>query len=251
MTAFLRIDRCRTCHEECSWEWVNPIVLNGRTLAGTGVWRSQLIDGMCPRCHDASLCEREGNRAREITNRLLRVLLGGPKPYREFTFDRYRVDAGNQLAFELAKGFDPARHSLYLWGPCGVGKTHLAYATARAAFEQGRSIVILKAAQISRKVRMRDPQDEQDAIDRFVRAEVLVLDDLGIGTDTPYARQILQEILDARDFRDRAGLVVTSPYSLEALAGKLNEDTIPSRLAGMCRVVEVSGADNRLTRNAG
>jgi DNA replication protein DnaC len=98
---------------------------------------------------------------------------------------------------------------------------------------------------------MKDPEQEQTAVDEFVRVEVLVFDDLGSGSDTTYSRQILQEILDGRDFKDRGGLVITSKYSLSGLAQKLNDDTIPSRLAGMCRVVELKGPDHRLVPRIG
>jgi hypothetical protein len=39
---------------------------------------------------------------------------------------------------------------------------------------------------------------------------------------------------------------VTSRYSLNGLAQKFNDDTIPSRLAGMCEVMEIKGLDHRL-----
>ncbi len=175
-------------------------------------------------------------------------LLGGEKPYREFTFEKYEIAPGNRLAYERAKHLNTAADSLYLWGPCGVGKTHLAWAAARRCFEETLSVTILRVAHLSRKVRMKDPEHEQAAIDEFVRADVLVLDDLGSGPDTAFSRQILQEILDGRDFSDRAGLVVTSKYSLDQLAMRLMDDSIPSRLSGFCRNIEVQGIDHRLAR---
>jgi len=175
-------------------------------------------------------------------------LLGGEKPYREFTFERFTVTPGNQSAFERSKHFNPVADNLYLWGPCGVGKTHLAYAAARQCFEETVLVTLLPAYRLGRKVRMRDPDQEQSAIDQFVQAEVLVLDDLGAGPETVFCRQVLQEILEGRDFNDRAGLLVTSKYSLDELAAKLADDSIPSRLVGMCRVVEIKGHDRRLDR---
>jgi DNA replication protein DnaC len=115
--------------------------------------------------------------------------------------------------------------------------------------EETLSVTIVRAFQLTRKVRMREPEQEQAGIDSFARAQVLVVDDLGIGPDTAFSRQILQEILDARDFNDRTGLVVTSQYSLDALADKLFTDSISSRLAGMCQVIKVSGVDGRLSRD--
>jgi DNA replication protein DnaC len=249
MTAFLKIDFCHRCRQEKPWEWVAPILVGNRTLAGTGVWRSQFLDGLCPACVAATELKRQKEqRDRALRDELIE-LLGGEKPYREFTFERYQVTSKNRLAFERAKAFNPPSGNLYLWGACGVGKTHLACAIARHGFEQHQSVVILRPGQAVRKVRMREPHEEQAILDQWVQAKVIILDDFGSGTDTVYSRQILQEVLDLRDFQDRGGMVVTSKYSLADLARKLGDDTIPSRLGGMCRVIEVRGPDRRLGRS--
>jgi DNA replication protein DnaC len=246
MTAFLKIDDCKTCHRALPWEWVPAVLLGSKTLAGTGVWRSQLADGLCPACQAAAETElQKKERALAARQKLVR-LLGGEKAYREFTFERYQVTPGNRSAFERSREFNPSTENLYLWGPCGVGKTHLVCATARRCFDETLSVVLLRACQLSRKVRMKDPEEEQAAIDIFVNSEILVLDDLGVGPDTAFSRQLLQEILDVRDFNDRGGLVVTSKFSLDALARRLCDDSIPSRLAGMCQVIEVRGTDRRV-----
>lgn len=248
MTAFLKIDNCKACERALPWEFVPAVVVEGRTLAGTGVWRSQLIDRICPDCHRNEETNRE-RKERDLAKReALIELLGGVKPYREFMFEPYRVNPGNELAYKCAKDFNPASENLYLWGACGVGKTHLALAAARRCFVETISIRILRAGQMSRHVRMKDPEQEQAILDEWARAEMLVVDDLGGGTDTAFSRQLLQEVLDAREFRDQAGLFITSKYSLSDLARKFNDDSIPSRLAGMCRVIEIQGDDHRLRK---
>jgi DNA replication protein DnaC len=215
-------------------------------MAGTGVWRSQLIDARCPACEDAFEKDRTKEQQALARRNELVELLSGEKPYREFTFERYQVTPGSQLAYQRCKEFNPTTENLYLWGPCGVDKTHLAYAVARRCFQETLSATVQPAGQLTRKVRMKDPAQEEIAVEHFARVDVLILDDLGVGTDTAYSRQLVQEILDRRDFADRAGLVVTSKYSLGALAEKLQDDSIPSRLAGLCTVVHIQGADIRL-----
>lgn len=252
MTAFLKIDDCKNCHRALPWEWIPAVLLNGKVLAGTGVWHSQLVDGRCAACIAALETQRKNEQHAVAMRRNLVEFLGGERPCRELTFARYEVAPGNQLAYRRSKDFDPSAENLYLWGPCGVGKTHLAFAIARRCFEETLSVPILRPWQLSRKVRMKEPEQEQAAIDQIVNVEVLVLDDLGAGSDTPYSRQVLQEILDARDFNDRAGLVVTSKYSLDDdLAAKLVDDSIRSRLAGMCTAIELKGSDCRLRKRVG
>jgi DNA replication protein DnaC len=246
MSAFLKIDDCRCCRRSLPWEWVPVILLNGKTLAGTGVWRSSLTEGYCDDCLARRAAE-ERERSIALRRRAQLVhLLSGERPFRDFTFDRFEKEAGNRAAFERCVAFDPSCDNLYLWGPCGTGKTHLAYAIARRAFEETLSVEILRPPQLVRRARMRRPDEEQSAVDRLVQAEVLVVDEMGVGTDSAYCRQLLQEVLDARHFHDRAGLVMTSAYPLDALAQRLCDDTIPSRIAGMCEVVRVAGSDRRL-----
>ena len=246
MTAFLKIDSCQTCHRDLPWEYVPAILVSGRPLAGTGVWRSQLADGACLECITARQRRRREIADRSAERERLIQVLGGEKPYREFTFGRFLRTVHNEAAYNAALHFNPASENLYFWGPCGVGKTHIARATARRCIEESLSVIVVPAFQISRRVRMKDPDKEQAAIDELAGADVLVIDDLGTGSDTAFAQQILQEILDTRDFARRAGLVVVSRFSLNQLAQKMNDDTIPSRLAGMCRIERVGGADQRL-----
>ena len=75
MTAFLKIDDCKACHRSLPWEWVPTVLVSGKTLAGTGVWRSQLADGLCPACIAARERERERKqRALSMRNELIRLL---------------------------------------------------------------------------------------------------------------------------------------------------------------------------------
>ncbi len=245
MTAFLKLDRCRVCQKDWPWDWVPPVQLGGALLAGTGVWRSTLVDALCPHCADAADRARaRDRRVQTLREQFIRVV-GGVKPYQEFTFERYHETPENRAAVRQARTFDPSRDNLYLWGACGVGKTHLAVATLRHWFGRSSSGALVTPFQLIRKLRMKSPDEEQQAIDGFVRIPLLVLDDLGVGSETTYARQVLQEILDGRSFSDRGGLVVTSQYSLARLAQRLNDRALASRLSGLCRVVEVRGPDHR------
>lgn len=204
----------------------------------------------CPDCGEPYLdeCEpcAENRRAAEMaaleeikTKERDIKRLGGLKAYEDFTFAKY----GNQPAIDKCEGFPDI--NIYLWGAAGVGKTHLATAIARQ-FKDGW---IFKPQQIYRKCRgLKDGAEEQAAIDKYIKVPVLVIDDLGVDKRTDFSFSTLYEIIDGRDMARRNGMIITSNLSLNGLAERLGDDRIASRIAGMCRVVEIVGKDYRIGR---
>jgi DNA replication protein DnaC len=237
-----RLEDCRSCGHTVPYEWVAPVMAGGKRLAGTGVWQSQLEDGLCPDCVRAS--EQRRRRAQE--NLLLRVklvkLLGGPRPYREFRFESFKVTLGNRIAYEHCMRFDPTKENLYLWGPAGVGKTHLAYAVARRCVEESLTVEILPAYWLNRRRGIDDPDMQSAAVDAWTSGKVLIIDDLRESDrGCPESWQVLQDILDGRRQHDRSGLIVTSRYLPSSFAVQRAVEKIASRLAEMCTVLKVNG----------
>jgi hypothetical protein len=86
VSAFLKIDRCAGCWRELAWEWVPPVELCGKVLAGTGIWRSVLMNDLCAACIERrALTTAKIAGVRMKCERLI-ALLGGERPFREFTF---------------------------------------------------------------------------------------------------------------------------------------------------------------------
>ena len=137
-----------------------------------------------------------------------------------------------------------------LWGPCGTGKSHLAAILGRENANYDGMVIFSEPAPLLRSLRGLSVEEERARIDELVKVPVLILDDLGIEKDTEFAISTISEIVSHRLKADRNGLVVTSNLSLDALAAKLNDDRLTSRLAGMCQVIELKGADYRLQGNA-
>jgi len=242
--------QCKACGTDVAAEWIAPILIAGRQLPGTGEWRNGMDDGLCPACFNGRREAYEKQRREQILRLRLLAVFGGERPYRDFRIDRFIVTDQNRRAYLAAQSFDPRRDNLYLWGPCGVGKTHLVCGIAHRAAEAGLSVGFYKPAQLLRRIRWKDADDEQRAVDYFVRLNVLILDDFGVGHDTPFARMILQEVIDSRDYQLRGGLVITSKFDLDALAERLGDDTVASRIAMMCRVFRIEGPDGRIKRAA-
>lgn len=172
--------------------------------------------------------------------------LGGLRALQTYTADRFKVTEANGDAYAACAGFERAKHNLYLHGPTGAGKSHLAAIAARRWLHRPWEVMTKNPAQIMREVRAADgAQAEQAVIDHIAKSPVLVLEDLGVAKDTEFAVSTLYEIVNWRYMNRPGGLIVTSNLGLGELAIKLGEDRITSRLAGVCQVFALHGEPDR------
>ena len=71
-----------------------------------------------------------------------------------------------------------------------------------------------------------------------------MLDDLGVDKTSEGSLQTLYTIID-RKYREEKQTLITSNLTLDEIAEEVG-DRIASRIAGMCKVVEIKGKDRRL-----
>jgi DNA replication protein DnaC len=165
-----------------------------------------------------------------------------------------------------------AEHGLLLMGPCGVGKTHLAVAALKEIVLRGHSGVFWDYRELLKQIQdSYNPESqatEMSVLDPVLKAEVLVLDDLGSSKPSLWALETVGHILNTRynekgitflttNFLDsdgaEAGAVAPSPSRVLGMRAAATEDSlsdrvgrrIRSRLYEMCRTVEISAADYR------
>ena len=162
-----------------------------------------------------------------------------------YTFQKFKVTTLNSKAVEKMRNFDCKKDNIYLYGKCGTGKTHLAYASAKAHALKGLETIITTPMRLVDSFRTKSETEKEDRFQDFSECDFLLIDDLGISKHTDFAIEILNEILNRRMLQLKNGLVVTSNLSLEHLANKI-DDRVPSRLAGLCKVMEIEGEDFRI-----
>ena len=197
----------------------------------------------CPKCkYSKAMCqcemlkrEHEDNKLKLEKYDILR--LGGRRAHKFFTWDSFRVTDKNKSAIHYAERFDFQKENLFIFGPTGAGKTHLAVALSREV----KSARLYKMFRILRDIRATEGAAEELAIiNSLTKRPLLILDDLGSEKGTEYAWTVLYEIIDGRYMNLINGLVVTSNLSLDRLAEKLGDDRIPSRLAEICTIINLT-----------
>jgi DNA replication protein DnaC len=215
-----------------------------------------------------------------------------PERYRHCDFDNFETDneienvtreqlaawnrslAQTKLVVErFAQEFPVANEQgLLLIGPCGVGKTHLCVAALKVIVLRGYSGLFYDYRELLKEIQdsynAESASTEMGVLDPVLKAEVLVLDDLGSSKPSLWALETVGHILNTRYNEKRVTLLTTNFLDSDAAPGSASapasvrvagmrapaaEDSltervgrrIRSRLYEMCRTVEVFAPDYR------
>jgi DNA replication protein DnaC len=170
------------------------------------------------------LAEFEKNRAERLR------ALSNLAHLSHMTFDKF-VPEGYGLppdkarnvrgAFDLARRYAESPEGwLALFGGYGSGKTHLAAAIANRAVERGQPVLFVIVPDLLDHLRATfSPNSTARYDQRFEevrRAPLLILDDLGTQSSTPWAQEKLFQILNYR-YNAHLPTVLTSNQSLEEM----------------------------------
>jgi DNA replication protein DnaC len=158
--------------------------------------------------------------------------------------ETFAVDVQRQAlaqALEDAQQYaEQPRGWLYVCGPCGAGKSHLAAAIANTVAMSGRGVAYASVPDLLRFVRRGFGDGAADErLDALIQIDVLILDDLGAEYLTAWAAEQLFVLLNARYLSDRA-TVLTSNDRPDALPARLQ-----SRIAEQAQIIWMPISDYR------
>jgi DNA replication protein DnaC len=275
---------CPHC-EGSGWKVVERTTEGAQALAadrpGAGAGEPKMVWAVPCDCTTGDRTERALQRARV------------PERYRHCDFENYdtdndvlratheQIEAWNRsvaqaklmvqrFADEFPVG---SEHGLLLMGPCGVGKTHLAVSAMKSIVLRGHSGLfydyreLLKAIQDS--YNPESQATEMSVLEPVLKAEILVLDDVGSSKPSLWALETVGHVLNTRYNEKRVTLLTTNFLDSDAATGNSANGAPPARVAGMraptiedsltervgkrirsrlyemCRTVEINAADYR------
>jgi DNA replication protein DnaC len=153
---------------------------------------------------------------------------------------RDAVEASGPVQVSVTRG-----PSLLLLGPTGTGKTFEAFGALRALAESGVSCAwtATTAADMYARLRPRHRVDSEEEFERYLKARVLVVDDLGAAKASEFTEEVNYRLINHRYEREMPTLITSNvlPRDLAASVG----ERVASRLTEMAGRVVLGGADRR------
>lgn len=140
--------------------------------------------------------------------------------------------------------------SLFLHGPTGAGKTHVAIALLRHDIENKKHVTFITVLDLLRKIKASfsqttNGQTEQQIIDYYSTVPNLYLDDISAEKLTDWALALVLGIIDTR-YKKMLRTIFTGNMDIHELSMILG-DRIVSRILGICGTpVKLNGRDRRL-----
>ncbi|MFG6167920.1 ATP-binding protein [Staphylococcus aureus] len=170
---------------------------------------------------------------------------------KDATVNNYKPQNEKQVyakktAIEYVKTFSVDKpKSLILQGSYGTGKSHIAYAIAKAIKNEGYSVAFMHIPMLMERIKATYNKNAAETTDELVQLlsniDLLVLDDMGV-ENTEHTINKLFSIVDNRVGKNN---IFTTNFSDKELNQNMNWQRINSRMKHNARKVRVIGDDFR------
>lgn len=212
--------------------------------------------------------ERKAEEDRKLRERIRKIVgeSGMGERFLRRTFSTFEITEDNRRAAAVAKRYadsfesmlpkrgqpEPGRNGLFIAGPPGTGKTHLAAAIANHLIAQGRPVVCMTMIDLLERIKRtysRGDVDEGGVLKIYKTVPLLVIDDIGKEPPTEWAISTIYNIINGR-YEAYLPTIVTTNYDTDTLIARMTtrdtrDDTTAratiDRLMEMCRAITITG----------
>lgn len=199
----------------------------------------------------ATLCEYElaERERRRLARHLKEARLPAGKTLEHFEFDAVAGADRNRLS-TLACDTDwiNSAHNLLLFGPSGVGKSHLAAAIGHALIEQGLRVRYCSASTLVQQLQTAKQELRlADALGKLDKYRLLIIDDIGYVKRSEAETSVLFELIAHR--YEANSVLITSNQPFSAWDSVFPDDMMAvaaiDRLIHHAHVFELNGESYR------
>lgn len=216
--------------------------------------------------------KRREEEAREMRKRVRRIIgdSGMNARFLRRTFDTFQPTSENQKALRVCAAYadnfreklpknnpEPGRNGLFITGPKGTGKTHLAAAIANQLMQQGAPVICMTMIDLLERIKRTYEQNRQyggeisegSVLDTYKRVQLLIIDDMGKEPATEWAVSKIYAIINAR-YEAYMPTIITTNYTDAELVRRLTPkdsgdpttaDATIDRLREMCAAIVTTG----------
>jgi DNA replication protein DnaC len=176
------------------------------------------------------------------------------------TFGNFSDRKGEGLSPSDVQSLDKAFHAaldfaenpqgwLVFSGPYGCGKTHLAAAIGNFCSEKGKPPIFVTSTELLDHLRATFNPESKVRFDRrfeeFQTTNLLILDDLGTESMTPWVQERLYQLFNAR-YNSKLATVITTSKMLDEIDDRIRSRMIDKRL---CRIFSITAPSYFGTKN--
>jgi DNA replication protein DnaC len=199
---------------------------------------------------DILLSDEIGRRNdKKLQMRLIRSKLDPIKTFESFDF-YFNTTISHPLIKELAScEFVKTHENIFLIGPSGIGKSHLAQAIGHEAIRKGHDVLFYRVHQLSQWVAAgKGDGTHQKRLAQIIAIPLLILDDFGLQTVPIAQQEDFYEIICGR--YENAATVITSNRSFDewfsVFANPLLASAALDRLIHRATKIEIKGKSYRM-----